>query len=242
MKLSTQNYNGHWRFGEDNLNNWPYQPASHYFQGQIDEVAIFDTALSSNNVAAIYGAKSAGMCPPPLRWWLRHEQDGAKRLRVAAVIQSEAQEEDKSCLEGGFGSCLWSETVLCQSSLLTQGQHLLSCCELRFLIQQVGNIDPGAHRQPLGNPSQIMVVSCRSRRAIITSRARQKDARTACAWSVLGRASAPASEHLTLCEFARNSLRCNCLRELTPRSRQNILQISFVNPMRILERASKPSA
>ncbi len=57
-------YNGYWRFGEDNLDNWPYQPASYYFQGQIDEVAIFNTALSSNSVAAIYGAGSAGMCPP----------------------------------------------------------------------------------------------------------------------------------------------------------------------------------
>jgi hypothetical protein len=57
-----ETYNGYWRFGEDNLNNWPYQPASHYFQGQIDEVAIFNTALSSSNVAAIYAAGSAGMC------------------------------------------------------------------------------------------------------------------------------------------------------------------------------------
>jgi hypothetical protein len=59
-----ETYNGYWRFGEDNLNNWPYQPASHYFQGQIDEVAIFNTALSSSNVAAIYAAGSAGMCKP----------------------------------------------------------------------------------------------------------------------------------------------------------------------------------
>ena len=58
------NYNGYWRFGEDNLNNWPYQPASHYFHGQIDEVAVFSTAISSGNVAAIYAAGSAGMCKP----------------------------------------------------------------------------------------------------------------------------------------------------------------------------------
>jgi hypothetical protein len=61
---ASANYNGYWRFGEDNLNNWPYPPTSDYFQGQIDEVAIFNTALNSNNVAAIYAAGSAGMCPP----------------------------------------------------------------------------------------------------------------------------------------------------------------------------------
>lgn len=55
-------YNGYWRFGEDNLNNWPYQPNSYYFQGQIDEVAIFNTVLSTNQAAAIYAAGSAGMC------------------------------------------------------------------------------------------------------------------------------------------------------------------------------------
>jgi hypothetical protein len=42
----------------------PHQPASHYFHGQIDEVAIFNTALSSNQVAAIYAAGSGGMCEP----------------------------------------------------------------------------------------------------------------------------------------------------------------------------------
>jgi len=61
---ASETYNGYWRFGEDNLSNWPYQPASYYFRGQIDEVAIFNTALSSNNVAAIYAAGSGGMCQP----------------------------------------------------------------------------------------------------------------------------------------------------------------------------------
>ena len=58
-----ENYSGYWRFGEDNLNNWPYQPTSQYFQGQIDEVAIFNTALASQDVANIYAVGSAGMCP-----------------------------------------------------------------------------------------------------------------------------------------------------------------------------------
>jgi uncharacterized repeat protein (TIGR03803 family) len=61
-----EDYTGYWRIGQDNLDNWPpqYQPNSYYFQGQIDEVAIFDTALDSTNVTAIYDAGSNGMCPP----------------------------------------------------------------------------------------------------------------------------------------------------------------------------------
>jgi len=59
-------YDGYWRIGEDNLANWPpqYQPNSQYFQGQIDEVAIFGTALAATNVTAIYDAGTNGMCQP----------------------------------------------------------------------------------------------------------------------------------------------------------------------------------
>jgi uncharacterized repeat protein (TIGR03803 family) len=60
-----QNYNGYWRIGEDNLDNWPPpQPSSYYFNGQIDEVAIFNRVLSPAEVYAIYAAGSAGMCKP----------------------------------------------------------------------------------------------------------------------------------------------------------------------------------
>jgi len=47
------------------VNNWPFQPASYYFKGQIDEVAIFNNALSLSEVAAIYAGGSAGMCKSP---------------------------------------------------------------------------------------------------------------------------------------------------------------------------------
>jgi Concanavalin A-like lectin/glucanases superfamily len=64
VTYASETYNGYWRFGEDNLNNWPNQPASHFFQGQIDEVAVFNTALASQDVANIYAVGSAGMCKP----------------------------------------------------------------------------------------------------------------------------------------------------------------------------------
>ena len=58
-------YSGWWRIGEDNLNNWPFQPSSYYFKGQIDEVAIFNRVLSPAEVYVIYAAGSAGMCSGP---------------------------------------------------------------------------------------------------------------------------------------------------------------------------------
>jgi hypothetical protein len=73
---SAQNYNGWWRIGENNLGGWPGEPSSWYFKGQIDEVSIFNRALSAGEVQSIYNAASAGMCnglifdtsPTGLRW------------------------------------------------------------------------------------------------------------------------------------------------------------------------------
>jgi len=61
---SAQIYNGWWRIGENNLGGWPFQPSSYYFSGQIDEVTIFNRALSSSEVEAIYASGTAGMCLP----------------------------------------------------------------------------------------------------------------------------------------------------------------------------------
>ena len=51
-----QVYNGYWRVGGDNLGGWPSQPSSNYFAGSIDEVAIYPTALTTQQVAAHYQA------------------------------------------------------------------------------------------------------------------------------------------------------------------------------------------
>jgi Concanavalin A-like lectin/glucanases superfamily len=40
---NAQDYNGYWRFGQANLNNWLPLPNSEYFQGQLDEIAVFNT-------------------------------------------------------------------------------------------------------------------------------------------------------------------------------------------------------
>jgi len=43
---------GFWRIGGGSLNNWPERPSSDYFAGQLDEVAVFPTALSADRVQA----------------------------------------------------------------------------------------------------------------------------------------------------------------------------------------------
>ncbi len=47
-------YSGYWRLGGDNLNGWPDQPSSFNFQGAVDEVAIYDSALTSTQVGKHY--------------------------------------------------------------------------------------------------------------------------------------------------------------------------------------------
>jgi hypothetical protein len=57
-------YNGYWRIAENNLTSWPSAPSSAYFAGAMDELMIFNRALSSLEIQAIYQAGTNGMCPP----------------------------------------------------------------------------------------------------------------------------------------------------------------------------------
>ncbi|MEU9759259.1 LamG domain-containing protein [Streptomyces sp. NPDC047987] len=53
-----QNYSGYWRVGGDNLNNWPGRPTSNFFAGQVDETAVYPTALSASTVSAHYALRT----------------------------------------------------------------------------------------------------------------------------------------------------------------------------------------
>lgn len=53
-----QDYSGYWRVGGDNLNNWPGRPTSDFFAGQIDETAVYPTALSASTVSAHYALRT----------------------------------------------------------------------------------------------------------------------------------------------------------------------------------------
>ncbi|HZD73328.1 MAG TPA: LamG-like jellyroll fold domain-containing protein, partial [Actinomycetota bacterium] len=46
-----QAYNGFWRVSGDNLGNWPSRPTNNFWKGLIDEVSIYPTALSAEQVS-----------------------------------------------------------------------------------------------------------------------------------------------------------------------------------------------
>jgi hypothetical protein len=58
-QTSNENYTGYWRVGGDNLNSWPNQPSSGYFNGQIDETAVYPSVLSAAQIAQHHTLASA---------------------------------------------------------------------------------------------------------------------------------------------------------------------------------------
>ncbi len=48
---SAQSYNGFWRVGGDNLAGWPNRPTSNFFNGTVDEAAVYTSALTADDVA-----------------------------------------------------------------------------------------------------------------------------------------------------------------------------------------------
>ncbi len=61
---SGQSYAGYWRVGGDNLAGWPSRPSSSYLNGSIDEVSIYPTELTKDQVLAQYVA-SGRISPIP---------------------------------------------------------------------------------------------------------------------------------------------------------------------------------
>lgn len=103
-QTASQEYNGYWRVGGDNLNYWPNQPSSNFFAGQIDDVAVYPTVLSSASVVAHFVASGrtapAGTQPPtdtygvavygdsPVDFWRLDEASGT------AAKDSSGNEDD----------------------------------------------------------------------------------------------------------------------------------------------------
>ncbi|MFC5491542.1 PKD domain-containing protein [Nocardioides caricicola] len=54
---------GYWRIGGDGLNNWPTAPTNAFFNGDLDEIAVYYRALSAGEIAAHHAAGSN--VPPP---------------------------------------------------------------------------------------------------------------------------------------------------------------------------------
>ena len=49
-----QTYNGYWRVGGDNLSGWPIAPSSYYFNGTVDEFAVYSAVLDPSSIAQRY--------------------------------------------------------------------------------------------------------------------------------------------------------------------------------------------
>ncbi|MFE9848661.1 DNRLRE domain-containing protein [Streptomyces sp. NPDC005576] len=60
----SRSYNGYWRVGGDAMNNaWPNRPTSGYLAGQVDETAVYPTALTAAQVAEHYDLADAPPVP-----------------------------------------------------------------------------------------------------------------------------------------------------------------------------------
>ncbi|MCA4133607.1 PKD domain-containing protein [Arthrobacter sp. M4] len=55
----------YWRIGGDNLSNWPQAPTTRYFNGQLDDVAIYNAALPLSRIQAHFVASGRSVNAPP---------------------------------------------------------------------------------------------------------------------------------------------------------------------------------
>jgi len=64
---TSSSFAGYWRVGYDNINGWTSAPSSYFFNGSLDDVAIYNTELTATQVTALYGGSSAAtVCGSPL--------------------------------------------------------------------------------------------------------------------------------------------------------------------------------
>ncbi|MEU7009891.1 DNRLRE domain-containing protein [Streptomyces sp. NPDC046332] len=56
---TNQQYDGYWHVGADNLSGWPLRPTSNFFAGQIDEAAVYPSALTGTQVSQHYNLAKA---------------------------------------------------------------------------------------------------------------------------------------------------------------------------------------
>lgn len=60
---SGQSYQGYWRVGNDGLSGWPGAPSSAQFEGSLDEIAVYNEALSAQRVSSHYNVGKTGTMP-----------------------------------------------------------------------------------------------------------------------------------------------------------------------------------
>ncbi len=60
-----QDYDGYWRIGYDTLDGWPNISSSYRFQGSIDDVKIWNRALSAQEIRALHDEGAGTTCNTP---------------------------------------------------------------------------------------------------------------------------------------------------------------------------------
>ncbi len=61
---TSQNYSGYWKIGYDNLNTWTSQPTSLYFNGSLDDIAIYNKELSAAEITSLNVNSATGSNSP----------------------------------------------------------------------------------------------------------------------------------------------------------------------------------
>jgi fibronectin type 3 domain-containing protein len=83
---ANQNYTGYWRVGQDTLKGWPNAPTSTFFGGKIDDVSVYNSALSASQVAAQFAAAngtSSGPIPPGAPGTLTATANGTSEIDLS---------------------------------------------------------------------------------------------------------------------------------------------------------------
>lgn len=62
---SAWQFDGFWRIGGDNLGSWTNRPTNRYFNGQLDDVAIYPSVLPLSRIQAHYVASGRNVNAPP---------------------------------------------------------------------------------------------------------------------------------------------------------------------------------
>ena len=68
---SAQTMTGYWRIGYDNLAFWPDEPTSRSFAGSIDDIYIYNRALSVSEISSLFTATGTTSVKNPLVETLR---------------------------------------------------------------------------------------------------------------------------------------------------------------------------
>jgi hypothetical protein len=61
-----QSYNGFWRIAYDNTGGWTNSPSSNFFNGSLDDVAIYNTELTAAQVSSLYANSNSASSNSPV--------------------------------------------------------------------------------------------------------------------------------------------------------------------------------